>query len=580
MADTSNYVLFTPGWPVTETTVSGGSGASTGVGLRPCRPRPLFAEGPAPGGPRLLYCTYGDPATRDDGVTADELVERADEAWWAGRIHEYLELAEPAYRLLVDEERPRPAAKVAMWIGVQFLARGDSATGSGWFERAGRLLAGLDPCQEHAYLRYHTVVLGGIASGDLESAAAAAREVRADGVTYSDPNLVAMGLAGEATALLRMGEVTDGLRRLDEAMLSAADESLDRVTAGAVYCHGIAECHELQDVRRLAEWTRVTWDWIDEHSPASVYPGVCRVYRSHVLTVTGEWDRAEEMAAQAVNDLAGLNIFVQAEAHYLLGELHRLRGQLDEAEESYGQARSLGRDPQPGRALLDLARGHVADASTALSAALAVSQAPLERARLLQAKVEVALAAGDLDAAVGACRELEQIANTFGTSGLEAAALQLRGAVALEQGHADKAIPALREACRRWNEVDARLDIGRSRLLLGRAYRALEDERTATEEFAGARDEFDRLGAAGDLRRAEKELDESERPGALSKREIDVLALVATGRTNQEVADKLVLSKRTVDRHVSNILRKLDLRSRTEAAAFAFEHRIVPPDAG
>lgn len=529
---------------------------------------------------RDCVASRGASSEGDVGVTADELVERADEAWWAGRIDTYLELAEPAYRMLVGEERPRLAARVAMWIGVQFLARGDMATGSGWLERAGRLLADLDPCQEHAYLRYHTVVLGGIASGDWESAAAAAQEVRADGVRYGDPNLVALGLAGEATALLRMGEVSKGLRRLDEAMLSAAEESLDRVTAGTVYCHVIAECHELQDVRRLAEWTRVTWAWIEEHSPARVYPGVCRVYRAHVLAVTGDWDRAEELAAEAVHDLAGLNVLVQAEAHYLLGELHRVRGRLDQAEESYGQARSLGRDPQPGRALLDLARGRVADAEAALSAALVVARAPLERGRLLQAKVEVALAAGDLDAAVEACRELEQIADTFGTSGLEAAALQWRGAVALEQGHADRAMPALRAACRRWNEVNAPLEIGRSRLLLGRAYRDLGDDQTANEELTGARDEFDRLGAVGDLQRAQQELTQSERPGALSRREVEVLALIATGCTNQEVADQLVLSKRTVDRHVSNILRKLDLRSRTEAAAFAFEHRLVRPDAG
>ena len=294
----------------------------------------------------------------------------------------------------------------------------------------------------------------------------------------------------------------------------------------------------------------------------------------------GDWGRAEEVAAQAVNDLAGLNIFVQAEAHYLLGELHRLQGRLDEAEQSYGKARSLGRDPQPGRALLDLARGHVADANAALTAALAIAQAPLERARLAQAKVEVALAAGDLEGAVEACRELEQTAANFSTSGLEAAALHWRGAVALEQGLADEALPALRKACRRWNEAGARLDIGRSRLLLGRAYRELGDDRTAAEEFSGAREEFDRLGAVGDLRRAEKELGKSKRPGSLSEREVEVLGLVAAGLTNQEVAERLVLSKRTVDRHVSNILRKLHLRSRTEAAAFAFEHRIVPPDAG
>lgn len=518
-----------------------------------------------------------NPATEDDGATADELVERADEVWWAGRIDKYLELAEPAYRRLVDEERPRPAARLAMWIGVQYLARGDMATGSGWLERAGRLLADLAPCPEHAYLRYHTEVLGGIASGDLEPAAAAAQEVRADGATYGDPNLVALGLAGEAAALLRMGEVRDGLRRLDEAMLAAADESLDRVWAGAVYCHLIAECHGLHDVRRLAEWTRATWDWIEEHSPVKVYPGVCRVYRSHVLAVTGDWDRAEVVAGEAVRDLAGRNIFAQAEAHCLLGDLHRVQGRLEEAEEAYARARSLGRDPQPGRALLDLARGHVADAKAALAAALAVAEAPLERARLAQAQIEVALAAGDLDAALEACNELEETADAYGTSGLEASALQWRGAVALGQGQPDKAMSAIREACRRWSEVDARLEVGRSRVLLGRAYRELGDERTATEELMGAREEFDRLGAVGELRKVDSELGISGGHDLLSDREVEVLGLVARGRTNQEIADQLVLSKRTIDRHVSNMLRKLDLRSRTEATAYAFEHRLVDP---
>lgn len=520
-----------------------------------------------------------DLAAGASGLTADEMLAHADEAWWAGRNDEYVELAEPAYRLLVAAERPRPAARTATWIGVQYVGRGDLATGSGWFERAGRLLAELDPCPEHGYLRHNTEVMLGIASGNLEAAAAAAREVRALGVTHSDPNLVAMGLSGEATALLRAGQVAAGLRRLDEAMLAAADESLDRRVAGAVYCHVIADCHELQDVRRLAEWTRSTWHWIEEHSPKRAYPGVCRVYRSHALRVTGDWARAEALVARAIDELAGINIHVLAEAHYLMGELHRVQGRLDEAEQSYGQARSLGRDPQPGRALLDLERGHVADASAALSAALAVAQAPLERARLVEAKIEVALAAGNLDAAVEACSELEGTAEAFGTSGLEAAALQCRGAIALEQGHADRAMPALREACQRWNEVDARLEIGRSRLLLGRAYRALGDDRTATEEFTGARDEFDQLGAVGDLRRVEEELGRSQHPGSLTDREVEVLALVATGKTNREVAERLVLSKRTVDRHMSNILRKLNLRSRTEAAVFAFEHRIVPPGA-
>ena len=517
------------------------------------------------------------PARDGEALTVDELTDFADAAWWDGRMDEFLKAAEAAHRLHVEAGRPRPAALLALMIALTLFLRDEVAVSGGWFERAGRLLADLPDCPEQAYFRYIVEVEGELDAGRPEAAAEVARAVRADGLRHDDPNLVALGTMGEARALLRAGEVDEGLRRLDEAMLAAVDESLSRSWAGNIYCHVMAVCHELHDVRRAAEWTRAAGQWFEARASPAVFTGILRVFRSRVLQVAGDWDRAEREATQVVTDLAGISVPTLADAHYQLGELHRLRGRLDEAEASYRQARALGRDPQPGLALLHLARGRAADANTALAAALAATDGPLERAPLVRAQVEVALAAGDHDTAADACGELERTASDYGTSGLEAAALHCRGAVALEGGQAGEALGALRAAGRRWHEVDARHEVGRVRLLLGRAYRELGDERAATDEFTGAREEFERLGAVEDLRQVDRELGQSKHPGGLTDREVEVLALVATGITNREIAERLVLSERTIDRHMSNILRKLNLRSRTAAAAFAFEHRLVPP---
>ena len=193
----------------------------------------------------------------------------------------------------------------------------------------------------------------------------------------------------------------------------------------------------------------------------------------------------------------------------------------------------------------------------------AVAHDRLARARLCAAQVEIALAAGQPEVAARASDELERTASTYGSSGLEAAALQARGAALLAVGRAEAALPTLRAACRRWHELDMPHDTARVRLLLARACQALGDEDAATLELDAAESVFERLGAAPDTAAARALRGRPVLPGGLTGREAEVLALVAAGRTNREIAETLVLSHKTVARHLSNIFAKLDVRSRT-----------------
>lgn len=525
----------------------------------------------------------GFVAARRRGPLAPEDLEAlSDACWWLGDVDECLEAGEAAFRGHLDADRPGDAAMCAIELAVSLVLRGDEVVGSGWLGRAGRLLDALPEQPAHGFLRYVTEVEGGLDGDDLEAVVAAAREVRDLGHRHDDPNLVAGGVLGEGRALLRLGEVARGSALLDEAMVAVLHDDLDPEWAGNLYCHLMAACHEVGDIHRAREWTEATSSWLAGLPAAVLFTGICRVHRSQVLQVTGQWDRAEQEATRVVDDLADVHVASVAEAHYQVGELQRLRGDLAGAEEAYARARQLGRDPHPGLALALLARGRVEAAGRAIGTALlAVGDDRVARARLCPAQVEIALAADDLAVARRACTELEDAAATWGTSGLEAAALHWRGALALAEGRPQEALPALRAACRRWHGVHADHDAARACVLLGRAYQQLGDPDAAADELATARSTFDRLGAAVDARRlTEDGAAGRQLPAGLTEREAEVLGHVASGRTNREVAEALVLSEKTIARHLSNIFTKLGVSTRTEAAAVAFEHGLAGPTSG
>ena len=459
----------------------------------------------------------------------------------------------------------------ALLMAIHLLLRGERVEADGWLARALRVLNEAEEGAEHGYPLH--LEIPSLLSVDPIAAEVSARRMQDLGDRHGDEALVTLGVLYEGRALVKQARVREGLARLDEAMLAAISDRLKPIWTGAIYCGLLDACHELVDVRRAQEWTAAMSRWCAPLPPASLYPGICRLHRVEILDLAGAWEDAAAEASAACGDLVGIDVFAVAGGRYLLGELCRRRGDLAGAEEAYLQAHEAGRDPQPGLALLRLAQGRTDAASASIAAALiACTGGRLERARLLAAQVDIAVVAGDTDLAEAAAAELAEIAVDFESDGLRAVAHRCRGAVNLAQGQVVVALGSLRLALEAWQALEVPYEAARTRVLLARAYRLLHDDDAATRECAAARAVFERLGAGPDLR----ELDaRNTPPGGLTRRELEVLRLVASGQSNREVAASLVISEKTAARHVANIYAKLGLSSRSAATAFAHQHALM-----
>ena len=374
---------------------------------------------------------------------------------------------------------------------------------------------------------------------------------------------------------------------LDEAMLAiGAGETSARVTAW-IYCKTIQTCHQVYDVRRGREWTAALNAWCDARPQfTGAYSGTCRVHRSELLQLSGSWPEAAQEARLACRQLtSGYGLIVTGGAFYQLGEIHRLRGESADAELAYQQASRYGWQVQPGVALLRLAQGDIGSATATIRRALAeatdrpiyrVPGRELTRLQLLPAYVEIMVDGDDLTAAAAGAAELVVIAGQHQAPALHARAALAHGTVRLAEGRADEALPALRRAHRLWHDLDVPYDAARARVRIGQACRSMQDDDGAALEWAAARRTFQQLGARPDVARLDAL--SGSRPGrpdsGLSPREVEVLGLIAAGRSNRSIAADLVLREKTVHRHVSNILGKLCVESRTAAAAYAHQHRI------
>jgi DNA-binding NarL/FixJ family response regulator len=300
------------------------------------------------------------------------------------------------------------------------------------------------------------------------------------------------------------------------------------------------------------------------------------------MQFSGAWSDAFNEAHRVLTRFGQSRADAVGSACYQEGEIHRLRGELADAEHAYRLASESGRDPHPGLALLRVAQNRVDLAAAATRRVMSVTTDPLQRTRFLPAHVEILLAASDIGEARAAAEELGALADRYGMDVLSAMAQHAKGAVALADGDARGAIHALRRAHEVWQRVGAPYLSARIRLLLARAFRALGDEDGAALELDAARKVFVQLGAAPDVRA----VDEMATPATtttaapfdthgLSTRELEVLRLVASGKTNKTIAGELFLSEKTVDRHVSNIFSKLNVSSRAAATAWAYRHHLV-----
>lgn len=514
-------------------------------------------------------------ADRDQPLRPADLESLATSAYMLSRDDDAHRALERAYCVYLDHDDAAGAARSAFWISLGLLSVGESARASGWVGRAARLLdrQGRD-CVEQGYRLIMKVLTN---DDDLDAALADGLSIADIGDRFRDSDLVTFALYAQGRALVRQRRVAQGMALLDEAMVAVlAGELSSALMTGLIYCLVIDVCEEVFEVGRTREWTDALARWCEAQPQLVNFTGICLVHRAGSLQLRGAWPDAIDEARRACRRFVPGEPGIGA-GRYRQGEIHRLRGELAAAEDAFRDASERGWQPQPGLALLRLAQGRTEDAAAAIRRVLAETVDRLARARLLPACTEILLAVGDVPKARAAARELTGIAHDHGSTALIATALYAAGTVELAGGDAAAALVALREASRRWQDLEAPYEIARTRTGLGLACRNLDDEDSATWELAAARDCFARLGAAPDVARlaALTGAGPQKSPCGLTARELQVLRLVAAGRSNRAIAEQLVLSDRTVDRHVSNILAKLDVASRTAATAFAYAHGLL-----
>jgi DNA-binding CsgD family transcriptional regulator len=483
---------------------------------------------------------------------------------------------ERAYHVYLDAGEALRAARCAFWVGMHLSIRGEMGRGTGWLGRAQRLVEreGRE-CVEQGYLKL-PLMFQQEAAGDYEAAAAIAAEAAEIGERFRDADLFALAVQAQGIFLIKHGRVEEGLGLLDEAMVAVTAGELSPIVSGLVYCGMILGCQDAYELRRAQEWTAALTRWCKDQPDMVAFTGTCMVHRAEVMQLHGAWRdaieearRAGERSAQAMNRAAA------AQADYRQGEIYRLRGEFASAEEAYQDASRGGLEPQPGLALLRLAQGDSGAASAAIRRAVSETSEPSKRVGLLPAYVEIMLAIGDVQEARSACQDLGEISAGFQSGMLGAMAAYARGAVDLADGDVRAALVALRHARQVWQELKVPYEA--ARVLLGLACRTFGDEDTAALELEAARGDFANLGAAPDLARVDSLTHRASlvHVHGLTPREHEVLRLIAAGKTNKAIAAELVLSERTVDRHVSNIFTKLGLSSRAAATAYAYEHRLV-----
>jgi len=485
------------------------------------------------------------------------------------------------------------AARCAFWLGITLMNRSEPAKGGGWLARAQRVL---DESQHDCVERGWLLIPLGLrlyAHGDYEGSYEAFRRAGTIGLVFGDADLVPTAWQAQGRVLIRMGEAAQGVVLLDEAMVAVTAGEVSPIPAGIIYCSVIEACQEILDVRRAQGWTAALSQWCASQPDLVPYRGRCMVHRSEIMQLHGAWPDALDEARRACERLSVPPQPQVGAAFYQRAELHRLRGEFAKAEDAYHEANQRGRMPEPGLALLRLAQGRVdaavaairraVDEATGASGCSTLEGRPspsgkdrVARSKVLPACVEIMLAAGDVAAARAAAEELSGITAEADLPLLRGIAASAQGAVLLAEGDARAALDALRAARREFEELEVPYETARARVLVGLAYRALGDEDGARMELAVARRVFERLGAAPDLARLDAL---SGKPAhaadGLTAREVQVLALVAKGKSNKEIAAELVISDRTVARHMSNIFTKLGVSTRTAASAYAFQSGVV-----
>ncbi|MFI8774465.1 LuxR C-terminal-related transcriptional regulator [Gordonia sp. NPDC062954] len=512
-----------------------------------------------------------DPAE----LRPDDLGRLGVAAYLGGHDQTALDALHHAFAAELDNANVPAAVRCAFWMAMIATMAGDPVVGQGWTARANRLLADHDAdVVERGYIEI-VRMYAHIDAARWPQAFDCARAVAETGHRHHDPDLVAVGIASQGRLTLEGGRVPEGLALFDEAMTRVAAGEVSAVFAGQVYCTMIEGCQRVLDVGRAATWTAALTRWCDRQPGLVPFTGQCAVHRGQMCTLSGafrdaiaEFDAALARYLDTSASAAGL-------AFAERGEVYRILGDLDNAELSFSQAGAHGYDPQPALARLWLARGRAQAAAGAAQRLLLESTEPVLRARILPGAVEILLATGAVAQSRPLAAELAEIGDRFGCVALQAKAAFASGTVELADDDPAGALPYLRKARQQWMELHCPYEAARCQAAIGRGLLALSDSDSARAELAAAGRIFDALGARPDAEAVADLLGPDAHPAGLSDREVEVLRLVATGRSNGQVAETLTLSEKTVSRHLSNIFAKLDVNTRTAATAYAYEHGLM-----
>jgi len=513
---------------------------------------------------------------QESSLQADDLECFAKAAYLIGNESESNEIWGRAHQEFLNEDNIPKAVYCAFWLAMNLFNQGEGAQGSGWMARANRLVEHCPECAEQGFLLVPQA-LQHIREGDGRGAHKLFSKAFQLGNRFGNPDLMALGQLGRGQALILQKKISEGTTLFDEAMVAVVNDEISPLVAGIVYCAVIETCQKIYDLSRAQEWTSALSRWCNAHPELVPYRGQCLVRRAEIMQLHGEWTdaitevrRACELLSEPPGETAA------GEAFYRWGELHRLQGNFSKAMEMYRQASKWGRKPQPGLALLRLMQGQPDVAKAAIRQLENEKKDPIARSRMLPAYIEIMIAVDELDDARQAADELSKIALEFQANYLDAVACYAQGSILLATEEIHAALEKLRESWTLFNEIEAVYESARARVLIGRTCQLLGDQDTANMEFEAAQNIFKQLGARPDLELLDAQTGHTtEAVHGLTPREQEVLQLLATGKTNKEIASELFISERTVDRHVSNILGKLNVPSRSAATAFAYEHNLI-----
>lgn len=500
--------------------------------------------------------------------------------WWLDDADATIDVRERAYRIYRDRGDRLGAARVAgalAWDSILFGGR--SAVARGWLDRAGHLLEEEPVGPEHAWLAVREAEVS-LAAGEPALARAAAERAISLAGQIEREDVQVVGRSLEGLALVHEGLVDEGMRRLDESAVAAKGGDLkDLMWVGKVCCNLIAACERVGDVERATQWCAEVKEFARRWELRTLF-NVCRTQYAGVLLQSGAWSEAEAELQGALAVFSGGRRGALVDGTARLGELRRRQGRLDEARSLFAQAERSW-SARLGSVELALDEG---EAATALALAERLERSTeadrhLDRVAVLALLVRAAVAAGAVETAIAASAQLDALADDVGTTAARAAAARAGGESALAAGELDLARHRLEDAVDLFGQFDSPYERARARHALARAYLQLGSEQRAAAEASAARDAFGQLEARRDVATASALFDRavagSSRPSVLTRREREVLAFVAAGRSNREIASELVVSPHTVHRHVANILRKLGEPTRAAAAARATRDGLV-----